>query len=116
MEARVFYYLGNTMTLRSRMRRGELSVEDDRLVIEGEPGFVLPFREMTFPTETFRIHWLCRAVRITHRRGCLFFTVGLVSAFGVPIVSNAPALIALQDRIDARFRTAWSTPATATPG
>lgn len=96
------------MTLRSHLYRGELRLEAERLVIdEGGPGVVLSYREMTFPTETFRVHFLCRMVRVIHRQGSIFFTVGLIGAFGVPIVSSSTAVIELQAEIDARFRRAW---------
>ena len=58
-------------------------------------------------SENFRLHFLCRMLCIKHRRGCLFVTVPLIQAFGVPVVSNHPRLIELQREIDERFRTAW---------
>ncbi|MCI0651515.1 MAG: hypothetical protein L0Z55_06500 [Planctomycetes bacterium] len=103
----VFYHVGRRMDLSSDVHRGRLELADTRLIIHGTPGVDISYREMTFPTENFRLHFLCRMLRVIHRHGDFFFTVALVSAFGRPIVSNHSRVMELQARIDAAFRTAW---------
>ncbi len=103
----VYYHLGDNMDLRSEVHRGTFSIEEEELVIDGEPGFRCHFREVIQPAQYYRLHFLCRMLEIQTRQGTLFVTVSLVQMFGRPVVTNFQALEKLQADLDPRVRRAW---------
>ena len=105
----VCYHIGTHMSLSSKLHWGTLELGDDSLVIHGEPEVSIPYRDITFPTESHRLHFLCRMLRVIHRHGHLFISVPLLRCLGKPVISHYPKLVELQTQIDEAFRTAWKS-------
>ena len=110
MNYRIFYHIGETMNLKSKVHTGTLTLTEDCLTIDGNPAIEITYRDFAQPVESHRLHFLCSMLRITHRGGILFATVPFVSLFGVPIITNFPKQNELQRQLDPRIRTAWLPP------
>ena len=112
-EYNVYYHVGKVMDLGCRVHAGTLRLTEDALEIvpnsetEGATPLTIPYRQITFPSETFRLHFLCRMTEVVHREGSVFVTIPLISAFDRPVVSNSIQVQKLQREIDRRFRSAW---------
>ena len=131
---RIFYQIGEYGSLdrKAAMLRGRLRITADAMIIghgsaaDGEndqPATEVLCKNMTFPSETDRRHFLCRLIRILYRPGrsgegqqSLTFTVSLIELAGRPIVSNNTQLVAIQRQLDEARAKAWqrSEPLAAT--
>ncbi len=107
----VFYYpatSGDEMTLKSKVKRGRLTLGENGLEIEGGSALEISYREILHTVEVHRLHFLCSMLRITHRKGLLFVTLPLIQLFGIPMVTNYSRLRELGEQLDGKIRTAWN--------
>jgi len=74
MSYKVIYYRGPSIGLRTRTRNGHLAVRGNSLTISGDDELSIPGGAIR-DVELFRLHGLCRMLRIEHDRGTLFVTV-----------------------------------------
>ena len=114
MSYRVHYHIGKEMNLRCRMHFGNLTLTDEAIVIDGEPGCRIPYRDIVFPSQYFRLHFLCRMVELTTHEKKLFLTIPLIGLLGRTIVSNFGKLMQLVSELDPRVRNAWIQPKAVT--
>ena len=78
---RVMYYVGDTLTLRTKALEGRASLTQDALTITGPTPVELPLREL-HGAELFRLHGLGRCIRISHAKGTVFVSVVRFILFG----------------------------------
>src|SRR5215470_5795111 len=78
---RVMYYVGDTLTLRTKALEGQASLTQDALTITGPTLVELLLREL-HGAELFHLHGLGRRIRISHAKGTVFVSVARFILFG----------------------------------
>src|SRR5260370_39791599 len=77
MKYKVFFHLGNELSLNTRVARGHAWVDDTGLHVKGPDEFTIPCSQLA-GAELFRLHGLGRAIRVEHTQGRLFLAVVLL--------------------------------------
>jgi hypothetical protein len=75
MKYKVFFHRGNDLTVKTRVERGYVWLDDNGLNIDGPGGqFSIPKTDL-LSVELFRLHGLGRVIRIQTRSGHFFVSV-----------------------------------------
>jgi hypothetical protein len=78
---RVMYYVGDALSLRTKVLDGRASLTQDALTITGPYPVDLRLREL-HGAELFRLHGLGRWIRVSHGKGTVFISVACFILFG----------------------------------
>lgn len=100
MTNKVLYHQGEEIGLRTKARVGGLSLQDDRLVIRGEPEVSIALDSLR-SVELFRLHGTGRMLKVIHEGGTLFVSVIRFSLFGLFAVVNSWGTRRLYDELQA---------------
>ena len=76
MTNKVLYHQGAEIGLRTKARVSGLSLQDDRLVIRGEPEVSIALESLR-SVELFRLHGTGRMLKVVHEGGTLFVSDSL---------------------------------------
>ncbi len=87
MSYKVMYHAGPEIDLKTKANTGRLSLDDDHLVIHGDPAISIPLVSL-HSAELFRLHGTGRMLKLVHDGGTLFVTVIRFSLFGLFAVVN----------------------------
>ncbi|MFY9561142.1 MAG: hypothetical protein WAQ52_12985 [Terriglobales bacterium] len=74
MNYKVFFHRGDELSLRTKVERGEVWLDDAGLHISNTSEFLIPSADL-LAAELFRLHGLGRVIRVEHRQGRLFLSV-----------------------------------------
>ncbi len=103
MPYKVLYHVGESVGIKSKGAVGILSVEDCRLVIQGEHAVSISLKSLQ-SVELFRLHGVGRMLKIVHMDGTLFVSVIRFCLFGVFAVVNFIATGRLKDELQSASR------------
>jgi hypothetical protein len=97
---KVMYHEGDTISVKTKVKTGRLSLEDGRLLILGAPAISLSLETLQ-TVELFRLHGTGRMLKISHEGGTLFVSVIRFSLFGIFAVINFFATGRLKKELEA---------------
>lgn len=72
---KVFFYQGDSLTLKTKVQKGKAWLDDAGLHIEGRDGLLPLPRSSIISAELFRLHGTCTVIRVEHQGGRLFLSV-----------------------------------------
>ncbi|MEX0793681.1 MAG: hypothetical protein WD045_11125 [Pirellulaceae bacterium] len=100
MSYKVIYHEGDHVELRTKVRTGQLSLEDGLLQIHDGTVQSISF-DSILSVELFRLHRAGRMLKITHTHGHLFVSVIRFNLFGYFALVNHFATGRLQGELEA---------------
>ena len=71
---KVFFHQGEELGLKTRVEKGNATLDESALHLEGPGAISIPLFEIT-GVKLFRLHGLGRVIQIDHKRGRLFISV-----------------------------------------
>jgi hypothetical protein len=71
---KVFFYAGDDLGLKTKVDRGEATLDESSLRVDGSNGVSIPLRDVS-AVKLFRLHGLGRVIQIDHSGGRLFISV-----------------------------------------
>ena len=87
MRYRIVYHVGPELTIKTKVRSGTLTLQDDAIRISGSSSLTIPFSEV-ISVEMFRLHGLGRMLKLICRERTVFLTVIRINCFGYFVIIN----------------------------
>src|SRR4051812_25330246 len=73
---KVFFHLGDSLTVKTKVQKGKAWVDDAGLHVEGRGGPpIVISRSDIISADLFRLHGTCTVIRVDHKKGRVFLSV-----------------------------------------